>query len=90
MLISSVPPQDPRGEGPEKKDHGERFNPSERFNSSILCYHFLIHLSPARILFLLRVLEASAKFKGLAICTVARPYFSFFEYLITKHVIKQE
>ena len=30
MLISSVPPQDPRGEGPEKEHHGERFNPSLR------------------------------------------------------------
>ena len=27
-LISSVPPQDPRGEGLEKEHHGERFNPS--------------------------------------------------------------
>jgi len=29
LLISSVPPQDPRGEGPEKEHHGERFNPSK-------------------------------------------------------------
>ena len=29
-MHSSVPPQDPRGEGLEKEHHGERFNPSNR------------------------------------------------------------
>jgi len=36
LLISSVPPQDPRGEGLEKEHHGERFNPSRRAVTAVL------------------------------------------------------